>query len=112
MLANTFSGFAVLLALSPAVQAVLCTYQEYICGSTLLDGPDGTGNTDYDVAALTAAYGANSRVPTLSDPITEDELRDVLFRCDDTDGGIVANSFCIVGCVPMGGNLDNDQCTL
>ncbi|ROT42904.1 hypothetical protein SODALDRAFT_327065 [Sodiomyces alkalinus F11] len=93
-----------LLALSPIAQAQIetpCTFQEYICGSTLL----ANGYVEED---LRAGFTLNPDAPIISDA----QLDRVLFRCVDQIGTIVGNSFCIVGCASIGTDIDNDMCTM
>ncbi|CAG9952124.1 hypothetical protein V2G26_007284 [Clonostachys chloroleuca] len=104
MVVKYHSGLAVLLAFSSAVLAQIttpCTYQEYLCGSTLL-------TNGYAVADLRTAYDANLNSPVIPDTA----LNKVLFRCTDNVGAIVGNSYCIVGCGVVGDNLVDDMCTM
>ncbi|CAI6096531.1 unnamed protein product [Clonostachys chloroleuca] len=104
MVSSYFSGLAVLLAFSSGALAQIitpCTYQEYLCGSTLL-------TNGYVTADLRTAYALNPNNPVIPDTA----LSKVLFRCTDTAGTIVGNSYCIVGCGVVGDHLVDDQCTM
>ncbi|PTB62521.1 hypothetical protein BBK36DRAFT_1144537 [Trichoderma citrinoviride] len=99
------AGLVTLIAFSSVAKAQIttpCTYQEYVCGSTLLAN-GYTALTD-----LRPAYAINPDAPT----ITDAQLGQVLFRCVDQAGGIVGNSYCIVGCAVIGDDTANDQCTM
>ncbi|KAK4084330.1 uncharacterized protein Triagg1_810 [Trichoderma aggressivum f. europaeum] len=96
------ASLATLLAVATAQIVTPCTYQEYVCGSTLIAG-------GYTAAAeLRAAYDINPDAPT----ITDAQLAQVLYRCTDQAGGIVGNSYCIVNCAVIGDNTVNDMCTM
>ncbi|KAJ9150159.1 hypothetical protein NKR19_g5387 [Coniochaeta hoffmannii] len=99
----TFAG-AALLALAPVASAftVACTYQEYRCGYSLVS------LNGYNTTELTAATNSTNIIP----PLTDIQLLQVLYRCQDVAGTIVGNSFCIAGCISMGDNTQDDQCAL
>ncbi|KAH7316929.1 hypothetical protein B0I35DRAFT_461494 [Stachybotrys elegans] len=100
MFIQALIGLAALLAFSPTADAqTLCTYQEYVCGARLLT--DG-----YTPAQLRTAYDANP-----GPVITDDQLEQVLFRCTDTAGLVIANSYCIVACAALG-TFEADQCIM
>ncbi|KAJ4863141.1 hypothetical protein T069G_04095 [Trichoderma breve] len=96
------ASLATLLAVATAQITTPCTYQEYVCGSTLLAN-GYTALTD-----LRPAYAVNPNAPT----ITDLQLAQVLFRCTDQAGGIVGNSYCIVNCAVIGDDTVNDMCTM
>ncbi|KAL6877914.1 cellulose signaling related protein OOC1 [Trichoderma longibrachiatum] len=96
------AGLATLLAVATAQITTPCTYQEYVCGSTLI------ANGYTAAAELRAAYDLNPDAPT----ITDAQLGQVLFRCVDQAGGIVGNSYCIVNCAVIGDDTANDMCTM
>ncbi|UKZ61370.1 uncharacterized protein TrAtP1_002636 [Trichoderma atroviride] len=96
------AGLATLLAVATAQITTPCTYQEYVCGSTLLTN-GYTATTE-----LRAAYSANPNAPN----ITDAQLSQVLFRCIDQAGGVVGNSYCIVNCAVIGNDTVNDECTM
>ncbi|TFB00882.1 hypothetical protein CCMA1212_007325 [Trichoderma ghanense] len=99
------AGFVALLAFSGVTKAQIttpCTYQEYVCGATLL------ANGYTAATELRTAYDANPNAPT----ITDAQLGQVLYRCVDEAGGIVGNSYCIVGCAVVGDDTVNDMCTM
>lgn len=65
-------------------------------------------NPGYVAADLRTAYDINPLAPTIPDT----DLGQVLYRCIDTSGVIIGNSFCIVDCAVVGDNTDNDMCTM
>jgi hypothetical protein len=119
-------GLAALLAFSPAAQGFTlpCFYEEYKCGFTYAGIVDGMsllirsiyirhqltgGYKGYNTTELTTAAALN---PTLPGPLTTAQLNDVLFRCVDTIGTLVADSFCIAGCISIGGDTVDDLCAM
>ncbi|EHK25839.1 uncharacterized protein TRIVIDRAFT_32688 [Trichoderma virens Gv29-8] len=96
-------SLAALLAFSPTTQGYTtpCIYQEYKCGYALV-----TDNV-YNNTELTDAVNKTTIIPPLS-PI---QLLQVLYRCEDVNGTLAGNSFCIAGCISMNGTED-DQCAL
>lgn len=130
MVRQYLASLLFLLALSPLAQAQIttpCTFQEYVCGSTLLTNGKSSFNsslnpwvsslltllcccccTGYVAADLRAGYAINPDNPVIADA----RLNQVLFRCIDQIGTIVGNSYCIVGCATIGTDIDNDMCTM
>lgn len=96
------ASLATLFAVATAQITTPCTYQEYVCGTTLL------ANGYTAAAELRAAYALNPDAPT----ITDAQLGQVLYRCTDQAGGIVGNSYCIVNCAVIGDDTVNDMCTM
>ncbi|KAJ9134269.1 hypothetical protein NKR23_g10227 [Pleurostoma richardsiae] len=106
MFAQALASFAgaALLALAPTASAfnVGCTYQEYKCGYSLVS------DNGYNTTELTAGVNQTGIIP----PLTNVQLLQVLYRCENVAGSIVGNSFCIAGCISMGDNTQDDQCAL
>ncbi|KAH8757879.1 hypothetical protein F5883DRAFT_717827 [Diaporthe sp. PMI_573] len=100
-----FLTTGVLLALSPTVSAFTtpCVYEGYRCGYNMVDD---YGYTNDELT--TAVNATGGPIP----PLTTVQLLQVLFRCNDIVGGTVGNSYCIAGCVNMGGATSNDQCAM
>lgn len=65
-------------------------------------------HTGYNITELTTATNRTNIIP----PLTDIQLLQVLYRCQDVSGTIVGNSFCIAGCISMGDNTEDDQCAL
>ncbi|KAJ6109211.1 hypothetical protein N7486_001445 [Penicillium sp. IBT 16267x] len=64
--------------------------------------------TGYTIAELQAGVAINTGLPPPHP--TPPELFDVLYVCNNTSGGIVANVLCLNGCTVVDGILVNDQC--
>lgn len=62
----------------------------------------------YAVPDLRTAYDLNLAAPVIEDT----SLNQVLFRCVDTAGTIIGNSYCIVDCAVVGTDTTNDMCTM
>jgi hypothetical protein len=60
----------------------------------------------YNTTELTLAVNKTTTIG----PLSTGQLLQVLYRCEDTLGDIVANSFCIAGCISIDGNTENDEC--
>ena len=112
-----------------AVQAFTkpCVYQSYKCGFNLVND-NGTQNLDtmklflrsskkwmaeffvsvgYTMSELSRGLALTPSIPQISGFL----LLQVLYRCVNTDGVIAGNSICFGGCLDMGGELVNDQCS-
>jgi hypothetical protein len=100
-----------------------CQYQEYACGNDLSKRGIGTfshssfhlaafflifelGYTNADLRAAIAKLPPGIIPPTLSNV----QLLQVLYHCDDIYNSISGNAFCVSGCITISGSLANDQC--
>ncbi|CAH0016903.1 unnamed protein product [Clonostachys rhizophaga] len=79
-----------------------CQYQEYACGNDL----SKRGYTNADFRAAIAKLPPGIIPPTLSNS----QLLQVLYHCDDIYNSISGNAFCVSGCIAISGSLANDQC--
>ncbi|CAH0039695.1 unnamed protein product [Clonostachys solani] len=79
-----------------------CQYQEYACGNDLVK----RGYTNTDLRAAIAKLPSGIIPPTLSNV----QLLQVLYHCDDIYNSISGNAFCVSGCIVIAGSLANDQC--
>ncbi|VUC33022.1 unnamed protein product [Clonostachys rosea] len=78
-----------------------CQYQEYACGSDL----SKRGYTNADLRAAIAKLPSGIIPPTLSNV----QLLQVLYHCDDIYNSISGNAFCVSGCIAIGGSLVKDD---
>lgn len=62
----------------------------------------------YNNTELMSAVNQTLVVP----PLSTIQLLNVLYRCVNTAGGITANSFCIAGCISLGGVTEDDMCAM
>ncbi|CAG9995998.1 unnamed protein product [Clonostachys byssicola] len=79
-----------------------CQYQEYACGNDLVK----RGYTNADLRAAIAKLPPGIIPPTLSNL----QLLQVLYHCDDIYNSLSGNAFCVSGCIAISGSLANDQC--
>ncbi|KAK7224207.1 hypothetical protein V2G26_012210 [Clonostachys chloroleuca] len=101
VLAYTF----VLLAFALGIQGLAlrkCEYREYVCGNDL----SKRGYTHMDLRAAIAKLPPGIIPPNLSNA----QLLQVLYHCDDIYNSISGNAFCVSGCIVINGSLVNDQC--
>jgi len=63
----------------------------------------------YNNTELTAVVAEN---PTLPAPLSDTQLLEVLYTCVDVEGDIVADSFCVAGCVSLGDGAVDDICAM
>lgn len=120
VLAYTF----VLLAFALGIRGTAlrkCEYQEYVCGndlskrgmslyltrfSTVFFLIFEPGYTYKDLRAAIAKLPPGIIPPNLSNV----QLLQVLYHCDDIYNSISGNAFCVSGCIVINGSLANDQC--
>ncbi|CAI6097184.1 unnamed protein product [Clonostachys chloroleuca] len=113
VLAYTFVLLAFALGIQgPALRK--CQYQEYVCGNdlskrgivTLSHSLFHPGYTYMDLRAAIAKLPPGIIPPNLSNV----QLLQVLYHCDDIYNSISGNAFCVSGCIVINGSLVNDQC--
>jgi hypothetical protein len=129
LVSQALLGLGALLSLSFGTEGFTtsCTYQRYKCGYTMV--------TDFGIFILSSLSSLTRPIPiwnlltylykgyngteldtavnkTHSVPLLDSVQRlQVLYRCVDVNGGLLANAFCIAGCISITG-LYNDECAM